>query len=457
MTIRLERPGIPAGSRGEGNRVPSAEELRNRPVFAEGTPAEHPYGVCYQGEYETLHDGTGVAVRKHARALALQGLPVLLRSFSNTVISPDGVPQPVHSAGLHAKVQAEIGELGHTQIAQLTPVIKHVVALSAEHLRSLIMPPGAIHHEPAMVLKMRDAVYRNTIVMSVWERSVIPSEMVDVLNRVAQCWVPCERNREALIGSGVTAPKVHVVPHPFAPADDICKLTRRKPRRGRYFYTIGRWEPRKGYHRLLGAFLRAFRPGENVLLTIKTSGGRWEGYPSIEDSMEQWLGTPDIRAAGWDRETFRKHVTVVAGYLPPDRMLKLHFDHNIYVSPSHGEAWGLGAWDAKLAGNAMVHVPYGGTEDFAGPGDVAVERAGVEEVHPSYRWPADAKWAAFSDQALVDALQKVEPPAVFARPDDYERFTMQSVGKLMAKLCVDVARAFDARGAAYLEERWSGK
>ena len=74
---------LPGDTPSAGERAPTDQELREQPFFKEGKDADHPFGVAYQGEYETLHDGTAVAVRKHAVALARTGLPVLLRSFSN--------------------------------------------------------------------------------------------------------------------------------------------------------------------------------------------------------------------------------------------------------------------------------------------------------------------------------------------------------------------------------------
>jgi glycosyltransferase involved in cell wall biosynthesis len=434
---------------GDGSVVPTADELR-RAVFAEGAPAEHPYAVLYQGEYETPADGTNVAVRKHARALAATGLPVLLKSFSHMVVT-DGVAEPVHVVGLPAAVRDEVGDLRDTSAAVTIPLVKHLVVHSAERLRGVVMPRGVMHHDPKLLLAYRSAILSATVVYSVWERDRIAPEIAEILSKVAENWVPCEQNRQLLVDSGVPPERVVVVPHPYDPQADLCKLTRRKPRPERRYYSIGRWEPRKGYHELVGAFLKAFRPGE-ATLTIKTSAHGWDGYPTSEQSVSLWLRKDPSLRRRWPSATDGavSGITIIRGALPPDKMLKLHFDHNIYVAPSHGEAWCLPAFDAKQAGNALVHVDYGGTADFAAPTDIRVPWK-LGDVDASYGWESGAQWATYALDDLVDALRRAEPPARYERPAALERFTMGAVGAQMARRLLEVTRQADPKAAEYLQ------
>lgn len=429
-----------------GERPPTEDELL-QPFFAAGVDADHPYAVLYQGEWETIADGTNVAVRKHARALADTGLPVLLKSFSNVVVT-DGVAEPVHTVGIHPEIKKQVADICNTSVATTMPMIKHLVVRDAEHLRNVLVPRGVVHHDPAKLVEMRNAVLSATIVYSVWERDRIHPQVARWLGRVAECWVPCEQNKELLESAGLT--RVVVVPHPFDPKNDICKLLRRKPRPGKRFYSIGRWEPRKGYHELVGAFLKAFSPGE-ATLTIKTSAYSWDGYPSPEETVGIWLAQNRDLQTKWKSGV--RDIRILQGSIPQDKILKLHFDHNIYVASSHGEAWCLPAYDAKLAGNRLVHVPYGGTADFCGPGDVEVPwRFGP--VVKSYNWEPDAQWAAYDVDDLARALKTVEAPERFEIPPGFERFTMQSVGWLMASRVLDVAARCGSKAAAYLASHW---
>jgi len=419
--------------------------------FGPGDAATYDYGVLYQAEWETPWDATAIAARLHARALAAQGVPVLLKSFSGIIVNDAGIPEPVFApGGLPDVVKAEVGTLPDTSIRTLAVLLRHMVVHGQGTLENHLMPRQVVASDPELLLALRRAVYDSTITYTVWERDRVAPGIAAQLARCGQAWVPCHQNAAMLIRSGVPAEKVHVVPHPYEPSDPICRLVERRPFAERRFYTIGRWEPRKGLHELVGAFLEAFRPGDDVRLTIKTSPGTWRGYPTPEESLAEWLKRYDY----WrNPETMAAHLTVDTRRYPRSKILKLHFDHNLYVSASHGEAWALGAFEAKLAGNRVVHVPYGGTADFCEPEDVPVAY-GMEKVHPSYGWEPDAEWASVTSEALVRALRKATPPVAFARPAHYERvFGFPAVGRQMADLILKRLDGVDPKAAAWLRER----
>ena len=243
--VSMETPEV------EDLGVALPDELAGRNItenyFPDSVSAAHPYGVLYQGEFETPTDGTARAVRLHARALASTGIPVLLRSFSNVVVSEHGAIEPTFVVGIPEEVRAEVGHLLDTDIAEFRPAIKHVVIRSSEHLRQLLMPKGAIPLQASDIgqqIAMRDGIYGNTIVYSVWERDTIDPGIAASLARVKQCWVPCEQNRQLLVGAGVPAERVHVVPHPYERSSIELLCNRRPPKMHKgwkRFYSIGRW------------------------------------------------------------------------------------------------------------------------------------------------------------------------------------------------------------------------
>lgn len=414
--------------------------VKGKPYSAPGVSATHESGVLYQGEFETVSDGTAQAVRLHARALAAAGVPVLLRSFSNVVVNSDGVAEPVHLVGLPPEVDAEVGALTKTSISKPKPVIRHMVIRSAEHLRQAIVPRGAVADpgDLAAQIRMRDGIYGNTIVYSVWERDRVDDATVRQLARVGQCWVPCVQNAEMLVASGVPQEKVHVVPHPYSPDDQIHMCRKRNPgTHGEWkrFYSIGRWEPRKGFVELIRSFLHGFGPRDKASLTIKYSGtGEWIGYPKAATVLEELFDQDREMHGEWTLPLIRQRVRIEGGRVPRSQIIGYHLRNNIYVSSSHGEAWNLSAFDAKIAGNRVVHVPYGGTRDYCSIGDVKVEYR-MAPVHSSYKWEADAQWASYGTGELTAALRKADSPASF---DADERlmsdFSLDAVGRRMRLL-----------------------
>jgi len=405
---------------------------REKPYFGPGTEADVPFAVLYQGEYETLGDGTAMAVRRHARALAATGIPVKLLSFSGTYVNAQGVRQPAH-LGIPDAVEREVGALRHTSATTLTPQIKHAVVTSAEQLRNLLTPRGAIWVGGDMLqtVRLRRDICRRTILYTVWERDGIDAEMASEMSRCGELWVPCEQNRSMLIASGVHAHKIVVVPHPYDPDDALNKLLRRKPDPSwRLFYSIGRWEPRKAYAELIEAFLRAFTPDDQVLLTIKYSGGgHWENYPTPTEALERALALPEV-ASKWSAEQALQRVRLAGQHVSRDGILELHFYNNLYVSCSHGEAFNFGAFEAKQAGNRMVYTTFGGVRDYAASDDVDIPTLEVEPVPESYRW-GGARWGAVRVPELMAALRRAEAPTEYRQPECLASYRSDRIGALM--------------------------
>lgn len=416
-------------------------------IFGEGNSAEKSYGVLYQGDYQHPADGTSVAIRLHARALASAGIPVLLKPFTSNVITKDGVVEPLHVVGLNEKVKAEVDHLTQASISKLFPAIRHFVIHKPEDVSNRVMR-GSVGplDEPEIIMKARRAMYQSTILYSVWERDRIDSKIAREMERVQQNWVPSNQNANMLEEMGLQ--NVHVVPHPYDPDDPVCTLIQREPRQYRLvdlsekrFYSIGRWEPRKNQAMLIRAFLSAFRPGDRVHLTLKWHG-KWKDYPSFEEIVPNLIQ----EAPGWDKESFDKHVTTFSGFMRRDQIVRLHFENNIYVAPSCGEAWCLPAFEAKLAGNRVIATDWGGVSDFAEMGDLLLPYQ-YEEVPKSYGWEQDARWASPLFHTLVRSMQE-DVPVLFKHPTKAK--TLQQVGEIMAERIIQGIQ--DSPSRSYFQE-----
>lgn len=266
--------------------------------------------------------------------------------------------------------------------------------------------------------------------------------------------------------------RVAVVPIPHFADDPLLSFQGRKRRPGSTrFYHIGKWEPRKAHHELLGAFMLAFEPGE-AKLYFKTStkapdyakyekhpAGRLDKmierpvpYPSPEQSIHMWVEHPGVKAKGWTVEAVNANIFFIRRRLSDAQIKQLHNTGDVYVSLSRGEGFDMPAYDAKIAGNRMVYTPSGGPQDFARKSDFQVPSSGLVPCHPFYRWD-DAHYLDWDYTEAVYQLRQADA-AVQSEASDPPLpvqldFRSDRVGKHMLDLVKQVAR----EGAAFAEEQ----
>lgn len=457
---------------GDAKGAPPNEALLDMPYAAPGDKALLPIGIQYQGPWRPLWDGMGRHVRECVAALAATGLPV---SLTHT-----GESQMLEGE-IHPDVLSKVGGLHRVTMSDVAVAIRHVVIHNSDSLLGLVCPKGV----RVMDFEMQKRVYESTIVYTSWERSTVHPAIVEILNRCGQVWVPCQANYEAFIASGVLANKLHVIPCAYNPATSlVCRISAPRgneqpgytatardekgkvlldtkgrpiiewhPVTGKRFYAIGKWESRKNYHWLLGAFLVAFTPKDRVSLTVKTSG--WfdsPNYPKRGDSIKQWLDDLRVKANGWTVKNMQKRLRLISERLSDEQIAELHRRNNIYVTCSHGEAFDLPAFDSRCAGNRLVYVGYGGAEEYAGADDIRILHHLIP-VDPAYGWEPNAHWAGYEFDALVEALRAAQPPERRIHPPDfYESFGWLPVGLRMAGLVLELAELSDRRMPKMLRE-----
>lgn len=435
---------------GEGlsRSEPTDRELDG--YVAPGRPAAHETGLLYHADYETLNDGLCRHARMHARALADVGIPVMLRSIQHRV-NHGGLPYLAGEDILHDEVFEITKDLVRTSAKHSPVTIHQGVLRSGLALRELVCP-NYTRLDPAYA----DAVLRSAIVYTPWERDCVEPMLAGVLRRVGQVWLQCRRNMMVFEGAGVAVDKLRLVPNAYDPKGLVAQIPERYPKvpTGKRFLNIAKWEPRKGQHALIGAFLTAFQPGEKASLTLKVSGfGKWKGYPSgPEESLEDWLADPAVQQRGWTKANVADRVRIEDRVFSDQGIAVLHALHNIYVSASHAEAWDYPAFDSVLAGNRLVYIGWGGPEDYALADDVRVGWW-PGPVHEGYGWEPDASWGAFDVATLASALVATEPRLERRSPGDFpKRYGLEAAGKRMRGFVFELGR--QVAPGFELEKRW---
>jgi len=417
------------------------EDIFQGPGYtAPGEQASQPLGVVFQGSWRVGADGFARHTRETVKALAKVGVPIHLQAMH--------IGQGFVNEELPEEVRA-LEYLTRTSFERNIICIKQVIWTGYEMLLSLIRPRSLLHCPPQVV----DSVLSRTIVYTVWERDRVNKDEVDLLNRLGQVWVTNQDTFKAFARSGVDADKLRVVPYCYEPDDVLADPDPENPGKsiyskgpswishpraatsavpaGKRFYHIGKWESRKDHHRMIGSFLKAFRPTDDSSLLVKTSkfasGG---GYLTPDESVAYWLEDPTVQRNGWTTETFNKRVRIVQKKISEQDIQEIHRRNNIYLSIGHCEGWDIPAFEAKLAGNRLVYTDYGGPPEYATPDDIALPWKFVR-VDAAYKW-GDARWAHVDAAKIVDALRSVKPPEKRVQsPSLYSKFGRIAVGLRM--------------------------
>jgi len=391
---------------------------------ATGTSAELPQGIVYQAPWR--RDGDGMARHACANVLALAraGAAVRLDSLGTAGNS-------FFTEELDKETQ-QLVYLTHPQFKKVVLCVKHAIFGSFEHLTLLLTPRSSSFAPPDVV----SSLMSRTILYTSWERATIDALSAQALSQLAQVWVPCRDNLDAFLHGGVPREKLRVVPYCWGPDDPIAALAHPRGREetpeGKRFYSIGKWEPRKNQHMLIGAFLRAYRAKDRASLFIKTSGfGKWTNYPTPQESIEHWLAHADVIANGWTSANMKRKVRIINEMVSREDILDIHRKNNIYVSAAHAEAWDIPAFEARLAGNRMVYTDWGGPREYANSADIPIKWV-YAQVDEDYGWLGHM-WPAYQSDVLIEALRRAEPPERRTFDPQLTYFSQHRVGELMVR------------------------
>lgn len=209
-----------------------------------------------------------------------------------------------------------------------------------------------------------------------WEVGQLPHQWLQPLNRFEKIFVPSAFNRDTLLSGGITVP-VEIIPHIARDISTPGPLEEGPLGLGDIqpddfvFYTIGAWTSRKDMESTLRSYLDAFSADDAVALVIKTEpvnqiaryarSGTGQGTTAPHTLGTAWAVA---RLLAEYRNAARIHL--IAGRISPHQIDELHQRGDCFVSLTHSEGWGLGAFDAVLHGNPVITTGWGGPLDYLG-------------------------------------------------------------------------------------------
>lgn len=338
------------------------------------------------------HSGYGLSALAYVRALHSAGVPVwwapLVYRGNRPAIWQPGDPLDELDLAREASHDASLQD-----VVALTQV------LGPKSYDTVIFQTVPEHWPLLMEEGKRNIGY------TVWETDRLPDHWPPLLNLPERVLVPCAMNLDLFIASGLSRP-VRVVPHMrrhawnYVTPSDIAGLRGHLdiPEGDFVFYTIGTWDPRKAISDLVTVFAHEFSGDDPVTLVIKTSTGMHM------QSVERLAGL-DIRGFV---QTLAERVQELSGrrsprivVVPADGIAgraidTLHALGDCFISLTHGEGWGMGAFDAACQGKPVLITGYGGQVDYLGADYPGLIPYGMETVSgwmPGASFQPPQRWA----------------------------------------------------------------
>ena len=256
-----------------------------------------------------------------------------------------------------------------------------------------------------------------------WEIEQVPEDWVPALNLYERVFVPSSFNQRALIAAGVTA-AVDVVPH-------VAREITLEEERADYglvaeddfvFYCIGSWTSRKAMEETIRAYLDAFSADDKVALIVKTEPIDQMAFKALPKEKRE-SAPPHVAMVWWSLARILAgyknpaKVHLIAEPLPAAEIDRLHRRGDCFVSLTHSEGWGLGAFDAALHGNPSIITGWGGHLDYLGEDyplliDYEMEQTSKSRPDGYYLHAETAYWARAKPKHAAELMRSLfEQPA----------------------------------------------
>lgn len=301
-------------------------------------------GIKYVSEGPTT--GYGRAAREYIRQLVVRGIPVTWTPM---------VP------GRRWGRSLEPFEGGGWPEEEFAPLVN----------RPLDYDIVILHLQPDDLPRWQAREQGKAIVaMPTWEFDKLPPHWPGLLNSLRGVVVPCRWNHQVFLSGGVRVPMA-VVPYvaPMSLPGALPRLA--QVRQDDFvFYTIAVWRERNAPHLTLEAFLREFRGDDPVALVLKTSRTNerrpYRGFWNYR--VRRHFDTTRRQIAAVRRRCRSDaRVAVLIDNLNDGGIAALHARGDAYVSLTHAEGFGLGAYEAAWAGNPVIMTGHGGQCDYLPP------------------------------------------------------------------------------------------
>ena len=186
----------------------------------------------------------------------------------------------------------------------------------------------------------------------VFESTRIPATIRPAIQGADQVWVPSAWGHSVLVGHGIDADRIRIMPEGVDGAR--FHAHGRRPRtvaRPFRFLTVGKYEQRKGIDETLEAFaqVHANQPGLELVIKSNYFTNHQEKYNALQGKISE-LGLDNV--------------TLLWGEMTEAQLADLYRACDTFVLPTRAEGWGLPLIEAVAAGLPVITTMHSGHTEF---------------------------------------------------------------------------------------------
>jgi Glycosyl transferases group 1 len=188
------------------------------------------------------------------------------------------------------------------------------------------------------------------------------------LSLVDEVWVPNTDLKTKLLNDGLQT-EVKVIPYAFDMSkyqDNLHRVLFENNNHTFKFYFICDVDDRKNLESIIRCFHSEFHASEPVSLVLKLKRNGMDAK-SLRDSMIKFCDNIKTQMRLYKNISEYNHEIIITDDFTNEQMKILHQTCDCYVGPTHGEGWGMPAFDAMCFGKTPICSKEGGPKDFIDP------------------------------------------------------------------------------------------
>lgn len=358
------------------------------------------YQIIYRGLF---HDSQGYAqaCRNYALALANLGVDIVFQPIK-------GYTKPIK---LERNIYLKIRELSNKKINNNKKKV-------------------LIHHlQPNMPIHQEKDKYDKIIVNTVYEPDRVPSNWVNIINKIDQLWIPSTHCYNIFKNSGVKVP-INIFHHGVS---DIYKPSNETINFYDFndcfkFLSIGTWSYRKAPEKLLEAYWKEFSINDNVVLIFKTKPAS-----NIMELKKQIIG---------NKETAK--IIFIPEQMEEKDIVNLYNTSDCFVLPTRGEGVGLPFMEAMSCEKPCIATNWSGHLDFINNKngyliDYELQEVDLNNLDAGYSFEKNMKFAEPDVNSLREKMRyayenqvETKEKGIISR-QDIKKFNWEQTAKYMKK------------------------